>query len=153
MVKPYKRGIKLVAKADNFFLRWLGKLLKLCGMPQWETNFWITIGHTIYYPTSVSNPDLHTTTIGHEMVHVRQQERRWIVAWIFLYMFLPLPFWLSWYRWRFEREAYLVDIRANLGSNNDVNQIIDQFVNVLGSAAYGWCWPKSWMRRWFKDNV
>jgi hypothetical protein len=77
-------------------------------------------------------------------VHI-EQARRWPVFWQLSYLLLPLPFGFAWFRWHWEREAYLVDLRAG-------RLTVDEVVETLWSN-YAWTWPKPWMRRWFEREL
>jgi hypothetical protein len=104
--------------------------------------FWTTIGDTVYYPTKVQDPMLpqYATIRIHEQVHIEQYRKYKKYLFLFLYLFFPLPVLFSYFRWKFEREAFLVDIEN--GAN------IDLIVETL-QKNYFYCWPKSWMRNWF----
>jgi hypothetical protein len=108
---------------------------------------WTTIGRTIYYPKDVRHPLAHPTAVEHEFVHVRQWERWGPLFWL-SYLLLPLPIGLAWFRWRWEREAYLVQ----LAHRTDKAVAIEQIVEALWSG-YGWPWPRPWMRRWLARQL
>lgn len=108
---------------------------------------WTTIGpRVIYAPdgTDLARLDRHEVTILHELVHIGQA-RRWPVWFQLSYLLVPVPIVFAWFRWRWEREAYLVTLRARRGT-------IEQVVQVLWRG-YGWCWPRPWMRRWFEREL
>lgn len=141
-MKGASREIRVVAKKDSRFWRLLGKVSKVA----YELT-WTTIGHTIYYPPYVTDPFLpkYEVDIAHELVHVKQYEKYGVPLFLFLYLFIPLPCFFSYFRWRFEREAYLEDL-AN--SNIKIQQVID----ILWKD-YFYPWPRSWMNKWFEKNV
>lgn len=56
---------------------------------------------------------------------------------------VPLSIGFAWGRWRVERQPYLINIRRGMS--------IDRAVATLWSN-YLFCWPKSWMKKWFEDN-
>lgn len=123
-------------------VRIMARLLWLLGNRRVLEEYWITIGRTIYHPASVSDPYLYPRVVEHELVHVRQWERWGVLLWL-SYLLLPLPFGLAWFRWRWEREAYLVHLEQGT---------VDQVVESLW-AGYGWPWPRRWMRRWFERRL
>jgi len=110
-------------------------------------NWWTTIGSTIYYPPDSGYPDriFHDdvlATLSHELVHVRQWKKYgWLL--LLLYFLFPLPIGFAYFRWKFEREAYLTEIKHGWS--------IDLCVDVIWDD-YWWPWPKSWMRNWFRRN-
>ena len=105
-------------------------------------SYWLTIGNTIYYPDSVENPTDEHALIRHELVHVQQYEKYGTLLFIFLYLFVPLPIGFAYFRWYFEREAYLVNIKAG-------DLTIPQVVRMLDG--YWKPWPKKWMTTWFRN--
>lgn len=138
--------VRLVAKRDSRLMRVLGLLLCAVGTRGFNERFWTTLGRTIYYPTSVHDPFAHPVVLEHELVHV-QQWRRWgLFLWI-SYLLLPLPIGLAWFRFRWEREAYLVQLARAPDREHEIERIVD----VLWFG-YARPWPRSWMRRWFLRN-
>ena len=134
-----KRGSPIMAVA--------ALLLRALGLREFTTRYWTTLARTIYFPTSVRDPYAHPQVIAHELVHVQQWARWGLWLWL-SYVLLPLPVGLAWFRWRWEREAYLVQIERAV----DRRAEIDRVVEVLWSG-YGWPWPRPWMRRWFERHA
>ena len=125
-------------------MRFLGWILKPIN-PDFMTSYWTTIGETIYYPTSVNIPEWHTGIIEHEKVHIAQWRVYGLWFW-FSYLFLPIPFGLAWWRYAWEREAYLVDIAAR-------RMTIQEVARILSSSKYGWAWPRPWIEKWLRKQV
>lgn len=139
------QNYKIVKKKDS-------KLMKFISILVWPVNKnfmnkYTTLGKTIYTP-DVNKIKDHILT--HELVHVEQWTKYNILFWV-LYLFLPLPIGLAWFRWKFEREAYLKELEKHYTGVN-FNYFIKEVVNVLWSA-YGWCWPKPWMKAWFEKEL
>lgn len=108
---------------------------------------WTTIGpKTIWAPTlaAVDKLGFYEHIIRHEMVHAAQA-RRLPVLWQLAYLFPLLPLPCAYWRWRSEREAYMVNLRAG---THTVEQVVDTLWH-----RYGWCWPKPWMRKWFAKEL
>lgn len=122
--------------------RAFAQLVRPLGNRRFLEDYWITLGRTVHYPASVRDPYEHPQVIEHELVHVRQWERWGVLLWI-SYLFLPLPFGLAWFRWRWEREAYLLNLERGA---------VDQVVESIWTG-YGWPWPKRWMKRWFERQL
>lgn len=108
--------------------------------------YWTTLGRRIYFPSGVEDPYHHPQIMEHELVHVAQWDR-W--GWFFVasYLLLPVPFGLAWFRWRWEREAYMVQLRSVRPEFLEVQ--IDRVVDRLW-CDYLWTWPRPLMRRWFR---
>jgi hypothetical protein len=105
----------------------------------------MVIGDTIYYPEHVTEPDAdeHKDTVEHEKEHLRQFEKYGTFCFLFLYALIPLPFFLAYFRWKFEREAYMV----NLKNGADLELVLESLKH------YGRPWPVCCMRKWFKKEL
>ena len=144
LVKPLNPAPKLTSKANSKLMRFTGWLVKPIN-PTFMTNYWTTIGNTIYYPTSETMPQHRHDILQHEFVHVHQWRKYHIWFW-FSYLFLPVPFGFAWYRYKWEREAYLVDIKAR-------RLTVDQVARTLSSSTYGWAWPEKWIKEWLHKRL
>ncbi len=60
---------------------------------------------------------------------------------------LPLSVGLAYFRWRIERAAYMVQVRASPRP-----ETIEHVVSVIWTG-YLWAWPRPWMRRWFERQL
>ncbi len=145
--KVFFEGVRFVRKDRDGPMR----LLALFLGKSFITNFWTTYRLpfqkqvTVTYPPSVCDPHQHPGIVQHEMVHVRQFERFGApVVMILLAGLLPLPVFFSG-RWLIERRAYLDDIRVG-------RITLERAVDVLWSH-YGFAWPKTMMRRWFRKQL
>ena len=120
-------GARLVPHADNWKARVWGQLSKLGGVNDFSQRFWITLAPDICYPRTVRNPwaPVYETTIRHEMVHVRQQQRDGLFTWLVKYLASQD------FRWRMEREAYLCDIRAGENTSRDVAATLHDIYRVF----------------------
>lgn len=147
-----------VSKKNSRFHRLIGWLTRPIMKDRWMRYIWNAWGETIYVPSSVdmAKPGWErgqAPMIEHEMVHVRQM-RALKSPWVFgvLYALLPLPIGLAYFRWRFEREAMLENIRAHApGINRDKN--IEFYAAQVSGSWYFWAWPRSWAMRWFQKNA
>jgi hypothetical protein len=142
-----RERVRLLPKHESLAMRAAALLLRGFGMRGFLTHYWTTVGRTIYYPSCVSDPRAHPDVIEHELVHVAQWGRWGLWLWI-SYLLLPLPFGLSWFRWRWEREAFL----AQVANARDRPREIERVVEALWRG-YGWPWPRPLMRRWFERNA
>ena len=118
---------------------WFTRLLNVFG----GKSYWTTIGDTMYYPDDIEDPFLYKDIIMHEEIHVEQYQKYGIFLFLFLYALVPLPVFFAYFRWKLEREAYMVDLESGA--------TIEEVVNAL--VAYGRPWPKSWMRKWFEKEL
>lgn len=129
------------------------------GMRGYLDDYQTTIGRTIYLTDDWDerDPCERYCTLRHEAVHLRQFRRYTLPGMAILYLLLPLPLGLAWFRARFEREAYEESIRAaaelwGMGAPAGAayrTHVIEQFVGP----AYGWMWPfRRALERWY-DGV
>jgi hypothetical protein len=142
-----EQRVVLTSKAASPLMRVCGWLLWLLGNRSFVERYWTTLGRTIYYPGCVTDPLAHPVVLEHELVHVRQWERWGVLLWI-SYLLLPLPIGLCWFRFRWEREAYLVELRHAADPERELERIVDAL--WLG---YAFPWPRPWMRRWFRAAI
>lgn len=142
-----QHGVRLVPKTSSSLMRFIGFLLLAIGNRRFVDHYWTTLARTIYYPAGIADPLDHRGVLEHELVHVRQWERWNVILWL-TYLLLPLPLGLAWFRWRWEREAYLVQLRRAANRKNEIVRIVESLWT-----GYGWPWPRRWMQRWFEKQV
>jgi hypothetical protein len=153
---------RVIAKRDSRLQRAIHRALVIVTfgkMRGYLDDYVTTIGSRVYVS---SDWDARTdgdrwATMRHEAVHLRQF-RRWTVPVMgFLYLLIPLPMGLAYFRMRFERAAYEETIRvsAELYGRAYVEgelraHVIDQFCGPT----YGWMWPfRRSLERWYDAQV
>jgi hypothetical protein len=150
-----KRGDRLSHAIDVAL-----KLLSLGRMSTYLTEYRTVIGDTMYVPSDWNETPAidRVICLRHERVHLRQRRRYTLVGMTLLYLFLPLPIGLAWFRARMEWEAYRETLRATFElkglsavSHPDVRrQMVERFVGP----AYLWMWPfRSHIERWYDETV
>jgi hypothetical protein len=128
-------------------------------MRSYLDSFQTTIGFTVYVTADWddTSPEQRYVTMRHEAIHLRQFRKYTLPGMAVLYVLLPLPLGLAWFRARFEKEAYEESIRAAAevwGPDHPRlpsfrKHIIDQFTGP----SYGWMWPfRTSLERWY-DRV
>lgn len=156
------KGVRVTTK-DTHRKAWtvlnaIWKGLTLGKGPSLLDNYTTTVGRTIYFPVGwdIQKADeLDYVTLCHELKHVEQYRTLGFgiaplgfVIFLFLYLLVPLPIIFAWFRYYFERAAYLESYEA--GKRVGLLPKIDYYVNVLTGVGYLWAWPfKSLVRRWF----
>jgi hypothetical protein len=133
------------------------RLVTLGGQSSYLDSYVTTLWHTIYVPPDWESRPLadRYATLRHELVHVRQFER-WGPLMPVLYLLLPLPLGLAWFRMRFERAAYEETLRVHyqLGGRAAVERLREHVIRQFTSGAYGWMWPfPRAIARWFDRFV
>ncbi len=127
-------------------------------MTSYLDSFQTTIGRTVYVTPDWDSwePDERYVTLRHEAIHLRQFRTYSTPGMALLYVLLPLPMGLAWFRARFEKQAYAESIRAAAEvwgaayPRRDAyrRHIIEQFIG----ASYGWMWPfRRGLERWYDD--
>ena len=128
-------------------------------MRSYLDSYQTTIGRTVYVTADWDDrdPDERYVTLRHEAIHLRQFRTFTLPGMALLYLLLPLPMGLAWFRARFEKEAYAETVRAAAEvwgpevPRRDAfrRRVIEQFTG----AAYGWMWPfRADLERWY-DRV
>jgi hypothetical protein len=121
--------------------------------------FQTTIGCTVYVTPDWDDwdADRRYVTLRHEAVHLRQFRRYRLLGMALLYVLLPLPMGVSWFRAHFEKAAYAESIRAAAEVWGPAyprrpeyrRHVIEQFTGP----SYGWMWPfRGALERWY-DQV
>jgi hypothetical protein len=165
-------GIKVVEKKGWFWktLHWLVAIVTFGQNRDFLRGYYTTIGPVIGLPNGMKPAAANPATLMHEAEHVQQfRSLGWGNAWVgiplmlLLYIFLPLPIGLAWFRYYFEREAYAVGIEWELLNARGYLQTgkielrqrrIAQAVEQLTGPMYGWTWPfKKSVARWFEQRV
>jgi hypothetical protein len=119
-----------------------------------------TVGGVIAFPEGmdfqyVSKWDY--LVLRHEIKHVRQCSKLglgepWLgmFLFLFLYLFVPLPAWRSWFRFKFERDAFMEEYKYAKKFGWDHSP--DHFIEALSGPQYLYAWPKEKVKAWF-DNA
>ena len=153
-------GFRIVSKASSPTQRaihWALVVLTLGQNRAYLDGYHTTIGRRIYVTGSWESMsrDQRWLLLRHERVHLGQFRRYTLVGMALLYLLVPLPFGLAYFRARFEREAYAETIRgsAELHGPAHVREpgfregILEQFTGP----AYGWMWPfRRSLERWYE---
>jgi len=133
--------------------------LTLGRMRSYLDSYQTTIGSTVYVTADWDDrdPDERYVTLRHEAIHLRQFRTFTRPGMAVLYLLLPLPMGLAWFRARFEKEAYAETVRAAAEVWGPEFPRRDEFrrrvIAQFTGAAYGWMWPfRGDLERWY-DRV
>lgn len=152
-------GFRIVKKHESRFHRAIHQALVIVTFGRMRTyldSFQTTIGKTVYVTADWDewDADDRYVTLRHEAVHLRQFRRYTLPVMAVLYVLLPLPMGLAYFRARFEMEAYAETIRAAaevygpayVRTERHRKYVIDQFMGPN----YGWMWPfRRSLERWY----
>jgi hypothetical protein len=154
-------GLRIVRKDQSRLHRAIDVALRIVTggrMRDYLDSYQTTIGKTVYVTRDWDewDADRRYVTMRHEAVHLRQFRKLTLPVMAVLYVLLPLPMGLAYFRARFEMEAYAESIRAAAevwGPDYPRRpeyrgHIVEQFV----SASYGWMWPfRRSIERWYES--
>lgn len=158
-----QQGVRVILKVDSSFMKFLAGILWIISFgtqKRFMSDYTTTIGKTIYLPTNWLRYSQNTRSaiIRHELVHVSQMKRYTLFGFALLYLFIPLPFLLAYFRMRFEKEAYVETLKSyytNYGEEfirraEIKNHVVSQFV----TGAYLWMWPfRKSIETWYDSVV
>lgn len=141
---------RIVRKDRSAFQRALDgalRIVTLGAQRRYLTSYQTTIGQTVYVTAGwdgLTAEDRYVT-LRHERAHLRQFRRYTLPGMAVLYLLLPLPVGLAWFRARFEKEGYAETIRATAEVHGRARVLDPAFrahvVNQFLTGAYGWMWP------------
>jgi hypothetical protein len=153
---------RVVEKSRSRFQRAIHRALVIVtfgGMRRYLTDYVTTIGSTVYVCSdwAARSDQDRWATMRHEAVHLRQFRRWTVPGMAFLYLLVPLPVGLAYFRMRFERAAYEETIRceAELYGLAFVKGVLRAHIlEQFSGPSYGWMWPfRRALERWYDDQV
>lgn len=156
---------KILYKRDSLLMKAISKFLWLISfglMNKFMDSYITTIGFKVYVPNDWStwSRSQRAVILRHERVHMRQRAKYGMVLFSILYLFLPLPGLFSYFRMKFEMEAYTETIYAMcelyvtgvgiVQTPSFKKFIVSQFTG----ASYFWMWPfKKSIEAWYDETV
>jgi hypothetical protein len=154
---------RIIKKSESRFQRLIHRALVLVTagqMRSYLSGYQTTMGSRVYVTDDWDqrSADDRYVTMRHELIHMRQFRTYTFPGMTLLYVFLPLPIGLAYFRARFEWQAYSESIRAaaelhgidHVRSGGFREHIVDQFVGP----SYGWMWPfRDSLNRWYDAVV
>jgi hypothetical protein len=155
-------GFRIIPKASSRTQQLIHRLVAVVtfgGNRSYLDGYHTTIGRRIYVTSGWDqmSRDRRWLLLRHERVHMRQFRRFTFPGMTLLYLLIPLPVGLAYFRARFEKEAYAETIRGSaelygVGHVRDPAFRADIIVEFTGPS-YGWMWPfRGAMERWY-DGV
>lgn len=151
--------LRIIKKPESRFQRMIDRLLKIVSVgliKDYLDGYHTTVGQRIYVTGDWEeiSRNRRYLTLRHELVHVRQFRRFTLPLMALLYVLLPLPAGLAWFRAHFEKQAYAEEIRATAELYGKDHVSAPAFrENIIGQftgPAYGFMWPfRRAMERWY----
>jgi hypothetical protein len=156
-------GFRLVRKDRSWFQRAIHRTLVVVtfgAQRRYLTSYQTTIGRTVYVTRDwdALPAAQRYITMRHEREHLRQFRRFTLPGMALLYVLLPVPVGLAWFRARFEKQGYAETIRAAAEVHGVAHVRDPQFreyvVKQFLTGAYGWMWPfRRGIERWYDGVV
>jgi hypothetical protein len=140
---------ELVRPQNSWWFTWI--------LEKVRKEFWITINGKIYHPSkydvgnNLKDYKDWRRVLKHEMVHIEQQKQEPFWRYAVKYLLLPFPIFRARFRWEYEREAFLVDLKGAPKQHRAA--VLERILKSLGGSFYGWAWPKDKMRKWFEEEL
>ena len=154
--------LRIIPKPESRFQRAIHKLLIVISFGQMRDyldGYHTTVGQRIYVTGDwdQKSRDRKYLVLRHELVHVRQFRRWSLPVMAILYLLLPLPVGLAWFRAHFEKQAYAESIRgaAELYGIDHVKagEFREDIISQFTGPSYGFMWPfRRAVERWY-DGV
>ncbi len=143
------------------------KLMRLCGKlmggdkGQFMSIYATTMGNKIYLPEGWWNgadEQQRVILLRHELVHVKQMAKYSVPLFFFLYIFVPFPIGLGYFRAKFEKEGYAETLKARYEyyGESDIKsaECREWIVKQFTGSAYGWMWPfKKSINKWYDKTI
>jgi len=161
-----EHGVTMTSKDKKLVTLWkiIDKFLKVITfgkMNQFLTHYTTTLGRTIYRPVGWTMDNItgfDYALLCHDIKHVKQQEDLggdWFAFGSFLfailYLFVPFPIGLAYFRYKYEREAYRISWYSSLEVG--ITPDLDYYIERMTGAPYVWAWPfKRSVEKWFRKN-
>jgi hypothetical protein len=149
--------LRIVRKDRSWLHRAIHHALRIVTfgrMSSYLDSYITTVGATIYVTADWDEwpADRRYVTLRHEAVHLRQFRSFTLPGMALLYIFIPLPMGLAWFRAHFEKQAYAESIRAivELWGVDAAREYRAHVIRQFVSASYGWMWPfRAAIERWY----
>lgn len=139
----------ILKKNESSLMKFIDVALKIITMGQMRifmTGFITTLGQVVYVPEDwdIMTMSNKSVIIRHERVHMRQARKYSRFLFSVLYLFVPLPGGLSYFRKKFEQEAYEESLKAHYeyhGEKAFTPQLKENIISHFMSSQYFWMWP------------
>lgn len=158
-------GFSLVWKEQSRLMRVIAfclMILTLGRSRDFMSKYTTVIGNTVYIPSGWTEMSeiQRAIILRHEGVHMKQRKHFGLLLFSILYLFVPLPGLFSWWRMRFEMEAYTETLRAMVELYPDgVSRVLSptfrqKIIDVFVGPMYFWMWPfRSKIELWYDTTV
>lgn len=153
--------LRIILKPTSRFQRAIHRVLVVISFGQMRDyldGYHTTVGQRVYVTGDWERKsrDRRYLVLRHERVHIRQFRRYTLPVMAILYLLLPLPIGLAWFRAHFEKQAYAESIRgaAEIHGIDHVRdpEFRDDIIGQFTGPAYGFMWPfRRALERWYES--
>lgn len=162
-------GMEIYSKDQKWTALWklihgFLTIITIGKMRRFYTGFITTSGNKVFFPagwdrTKVDHHDCQV--LRHENKHIKQMLKCGLgnihlgsVVFTLLYLFFPLPIGFAWFRYKMERDAYLVSYFANKEYGLSTEGLITRYADLLSGPSYFWTWAnRDAIVSWFSENI
>jgi len=150
---------RVIKKSESILHRGIHYVLvavTLGGMRSYLSSYQTTIGQRVYVTDDWDRlpANRRYVTMRHERIHIRQFARFTLPGMALLYVLMPLPLGLAYFRARFEWEAYAETLRATAEVEGPeaarAPALRERILGQFTGPSYGWMWPfRKQLERWY----
>lgn len=162
-IKDEYLDFKVIKKNDSSLMKVINVILYIITFgyqKDFMENYVTTIGNTVYIPTSWNDWSIEKKImiLKHERVHMRQAAKYGKLWYSFLYLFVWFPFVFAIYRTKFEKEAYVENIKYAIKRGGErlvkSNRYKENMLSYFLTGKYGWMCPfRGKMEKWYDETV
>jgi hypothetical protein len=161
-IKKEFSDFEIIKKEDSLLMKVINIFLMIITFGQMKvfmTKFITVIGNKVYVTESWDDRDerLKCATLRHERVHMRQSKKYGKFLFSILYLFLPFPIGIAWFRTKFEKEAYEESFRAlneYFGKEAFSDRYKKHIVGQFTTSHYFWMWPfRDSLEKWYDEKA
>lgn len=153
---------EIIQKKNSNFMKIIDialKIITLGKMKTFMTNFITVMGTKVYVNEAWESYDSLSKTIvlRHERIHMRQAKKYGRLLFSILYLLVPFPVGIAYFRKKFEQEAYEESIKAAheyYGDQIFTKDMREKTIAHFTTAEYFWMWPwKKSLNKWYSSII
>ena len=153
---------EIIEKEKSALMKLIDVALKIITFGQMKlfmTGFITVLGNKVYVPGSWEDATVTSKAeiIRHERVHMRQSKKYGRVLFSILYLLVPFPLGIAYFRKKFEQEAYEESFKAIYeyhGEKAFTPRLKESMIAHFTTAQYFWMWPfRKSVEAWYDEAV
>lgn len=156
------KDFEILPKNKSVLMKVIDAVLKIITFGQMKnfmTGFITVMGNKVYVPNAWEDNTLTSKAeiIRHERVHMRQSKKYGRFLFSFLYLVIPFPIGIAYFRKKFEQEAYEESLKALYeyhGEKIFTPRLKEGMLAHFTTAQYFWMWPwRKDLEKWYDAAV